>query len=306
MNLENLTTEQREEYYKQVCEAIGLPPELRLLEFIYMDSGDGARQLVLYALRGATDKLREVHKISVTNLQKDEGDGYVAWIATGTNSSGRTEMAVGAAATRGLTGEKLARAVATAQTRAVRRMVLQFCGIGILDESEVSEATTNLSSVATLPAPTIPTTAVSSEAGRIVASVAPEPDTPTRIPTRPFPTSVESRAAEDVAELETIPQFAPVAVTPERMTPEQSKEIREKLFRYRNEILEPAGLMPSSNCGTHTKMELLLRYKFPEITDLKNVSYAQWGAYFTAIDQLLAKHGPEKAVAFINKTIGTA
>lgn len=284
MNLEKLTSEEREEYYQQVCKAIGLPPELRLLEFIYMDSGDGARQLVLYALRGATDKLRDVHKISVTNLQKDEGEGYISWVCTGTNSSGRTEMAVGAAATRGLTGEKLARAVATAQTRAVRRMVLQFCGIGILDESEVSEATTNISSAATLPVPTMPTSAVSSDAGKDVTT--------------------ESRAAEAVAELETIPQSTPVAVTTERMTPEQSKEIREKLFRYRNEILEPAGLMPSSSCGTHIKMELLLRYKFPEITDLKNVSYAQWNAYFTAIDQLLAKHGPEKAVAFINKTIG--
>lgn len=149
MGLDGLTEQQKKEYYEQVCEHFGLPANLNLLEYIYMDSGDGARKLVLWAKKGATDIWRDRHNISVKSLVKDEGDGYVMFTATGENEKGRQEMAVGAAETKGKSGKALSDAVMTSQTRAVRRMTLQFVGGGFLDETEVraESVTTQMTSI---------------------------------------------------------------------------------------------------------------------------------------------------------------
>jgi hypothetical protein len=137
-----------------------------------MDSGDGKRNLVLYAKKGATDLIRANLGISTTKLTKDVGDGYVAWIAEGRDKTGRTEQAVGSASTQGLKGQHLASAVMIAQTRATRRMTLQFVGGGLLDESELNETTADinrapasLASMATLPAPQ-PIVVPNTEAGK--------------------------------------------------------------------------------------------------------------------------------------------
>lgn len=149
--LDNLTEEQKRTYYIQVCESFGLPEELNLLEYIWMDGGDGARKLVLWAKKGATDIWRDRHSISVKSLIKDDGDGYVMFTATGENDKKRQEMAVGAAETKGKNGKQLSDAVMTAQTRAIRRMTLQFVGGGFLDETEVQaqSVTTQLTSIPT-------------------------------------------------------------------------------------------------------------------------------------------------------------
>jgi hypothetical protein len=137
MDISKLNEEQKKKYYEEVCAAVGLDPKLGLLEFIWLDSGDGGRKLVLYALRGATDILRAHHGISITKLTKDVGDGYVSYMAEGTDKKGRTEIAVGASSTKNLSGKSLEIALMTAQTRSLRRLTLQFVGAGLLDESEV-------------------------------------------------------------------------------------------------------------------------------------------------------------------------
>ena len=159
-DLESLTEEQRQEYYLNACEHFQVSPELNLLAFIWLDSGDGKRTLTLYAKKGATDIIRGNLGISTTKLTKDVGDGYIAWIVEGRDRNGRIEQAVGSASTSGLKGEALAKMVMIAQTRATRRMTLQFAGGGILDESEVNTAVTDinrasgsLASLATLPMP---------------------------------------------------------------------------------------------------------------------------------------------------------
>lgn len=174
-DLESLTEAQRQEYYLAACEHYRVPPELNLLAFMYMDAGDGKRNLVLYAKKGATDLMREQHGISTTKIIKDGGPGYVAWIVEGRNAKGRTEMAVGSASIEGLKGQQLANAVMIAHTRANRRLTLQFVGGGLLDESELNETTTDinrantpLSAMATLPAPVQPVVNANTEAGKDV------------------------------------------------------------------------------------------------------------------------------------------
>ena len=352
MNLDKLTEQEREQYYQDVCKAVGLPPELRLLEFILVDGGDGQRKLVLYALKGATEHLRKINGISITNLVKDVGDGYIAWIATGTDKTGRTEMSTGAASTRGVSGEGLAKAVALAQTRAVRRMTLQFIGAGILDESEINEKTTNISSVTTLPTPIMPSVAPSSAPAQVIESVTPtqvnfavsaNADIPqsqrseTRKPgpqrkeikmevveshtsyledyrVTQSPKKVEeSRAHEAMAELETIPHTVPKPPTIEIQSAPfdndviptfrtlTKEEVNQKIFHYRTEVLEPAGLAPSSGMGVFAKIKAAMK-KVTNTDDEKNLE--KWDEFFRWVDEGVANAGAAAVVQTINKEIG--
>lgn len=145
-SLDNLTDEQKTEYKINACEFFGIPAELNLLEFMRLDSGDSGTHLVLYAKKGATDMLRESRGISVDEIKETLGDGFIMFTAKGHDKTGRTDVAVGAADTKGRSGKALSDAIMTAQTRASRRLTLQFVGGGLLDESEVTNTTTNISS----------------------------------------------------------------------------------------------------------------------------------------------------------------
>lgn len=136
-DVEKLDEAGRLEYYLAACEYFGIPPDCHFLEFLWVDSGYGGRKLILYAKKAATDILREKRGINVVEMTKDAGDGYVMFTAKGVDKTGRIDMAVGAASTKGLSGKALIDAIATAQTRATRRLTLQFVGGGLLDESEI-------------------------------------------------------------------------------------------------------------------------------------------------------------------------
>ena len=137
--LDNLSETEKHDYYVNCCAHYGIPAELNLLQFMWLDSNDGTgeKHLVLYAKRGATDLMRGVHGISVDEIKETLGDGFVMFTAKGHDKTGRTDVAVGSANLKGLSGKHLDNALMTAQTRASRRLTLQFVGGGLLDESEV-------------------------------------------------------------------------------------------------------------------------------------------------------------------------
>ena len=143
-SLDNLTDEQKTEYKINACEYFEIPPELSLLEFMWLDSGDAGRHLVLYAKKGATDIMRGNRGICVDSIKETIGDGFIMFTATGHDKTGRVDVAVGAADTKGRSGKGLSDAIMTAQTRATRRLTLQFVGGGLLDESEVQSTTTDI------------------------------------------------------------------------------------------------------------------------------------------------------------------
>lgn len=145
-NLNKFTDEERQAYIASACDYLGIPPEFGLVDLIWMDSGDGAKNLTLYVKRGGTDIIRERLKISVIDLAEANGDGYVGWKAKGRDANGREEMAVGTVSIKNLGGPAVANAVKISQTQALRRMTLQFVGGGFLDESELNEKTTSLAS----------------------------------------------------------------------------------------------------------------------------------------------------------------
>jgi hypothetical protein len=145
-DLEHLGENQKAIYYRDACNFLGIPANLNLLAYIEMVVGDSGRHLVLYAKKGATDLIRQNRGISTTSLEaiKDLVPGQVCFIAVGKDTIGREERAVGTADIDGLRGKALSDAIMIAQTRATRRMTLQFVGGGILDESELPSNSTSL------------------------------------------------------------------------------------------------------------------------------------------------------------------
>lgn len=145
-DLEHLDENQRASYYKDACDLLGIPANLNLLAYISMTVGDTGRHLVLYAKKGATDLIRQNRGISTTALEaiKDLVPGQVCFVAVGRDKENREERAIGTASIEGLRGKDLSDAIMIAQTRATRRMTLQFVGGGVLDESELPSNTTSL------------------------------------------------------------------------------------------------------------------------------------------------------------------
>lgn len=164
-DLGKLSNEAREQYLRDASVYFKLDPNLNALDTIWMPDDRGTNKLVAYARKGTTDILRGIHGIDVMSLVKEDGPGYVAFTATGKDKLGRQEIAMGAHSIAGLMGERHAYAVMTAQTRALRRLTLQFVGGGLLDSSEVNDQTNNAAAKAELagspmvmPAPQVPVT----------------------------------------------------------------------------------------------------------------------------------------------------
>lgn len=136
-NLNDLSVEQRQDYYLAACKYFGVPPELNVLRLTFVDVDNGPANLVLCATKGATDIIRNNLDISVKSLTDKVVNGSYVVTATGENGKGRAEMAFGSFYIEGLKGKNLDNAIMTAQTRALKRMTLQFAGGGLTDESEV-------------------------------------------------------------------------------------------------------------------------------------------------------------------------
>lgn len=131
-DLANLTPEERAKYYTRVCQSVGLNPMTRPFEYITLNG-----KLTLYARKDATDQLRALHKVSVTELTESERDGVCIVTAKVVDAEGRTDAAKGAVTIAGLKGDALANAIMKAETKAKRRATLSLCGLGLLDEIEL-------------------------------------------------------------------------------------------------------------------------------------------------------------------------
>jgi hypothetical protein len=131
-DLSRLSEEERLNYYRAVCESLGLNPLTRPFEYLRL----GGR-LVLYATRAATDQLRQIHGVSI-NIMKQErvGDLYVVHVRARARD-GREDEDVGVVSLAGLSQDDLVNAIMKAITKAKRRVTLSICGLGWLDESEI-------------------------------------------------------------------------------------------------------------------------------------------------------------------------
>jgi hypothetical protein len=131
-DLARLTPEQRAAYYMRLCHTLGLNPLTKPFAYINLSG-----KLVLYALKDATEQLRKLHGVSITEISSTQvGDVFVV-TAKAADRTARTDASTGAVATGNLKGEALANALMKAETKAKRRVTLSICGLGMLDETEV-------------------------------------------------------------------------------------------------------------------------------------------------------------------------
>lgn len=132
-DLDGLKPAERAAYYSRVCESVGLNPMTRPFEYIRLQG-----KLTLYARRDATDQLRRIYGVSVVIVSRERHDDVYVVTARATTPDGRTDESVGAVPLGAIKGEALANALMKAETKAKRRVTLSICGLGWLDESEVS------------------------------------------------------------------------------------------------------------------------------------------------------------------------
>lgn len=131
-DLAQLEPVERVSYYHAVCESVGLNPLTQPFEYIRLNG-----KLTLYARKGCTDQLRQIHKVSIGKMERETSEGVMIVTAHARTLDGREDTDVGAVTIAGLKGEALANAIMKAITKAKRRVTLSICGLGWLDETEI-------------------------------------------------------------------------------------------------------------------------------------------------------------------------
>ncbi len=144
-DLTALSPSQRLRYYKMMCDRLGLNPHSRPFEYLLKRCRlTNTSKLTLYAKKDCTDQLRRINGISTSIVKETYDEEYqilTVW-ARAVDKEGRHEESCGAVCLtdykgQPLKGEARANAIMTADTKARRRVTLCFCGLGILDETEV-------------------------------------------------------------------------------------------------------------------------------------------------------------------------
>lgn len=159
-DLKGLNGDQRAEYCLRLCDSLNLNVLSQPFTYLELDAGKGQTKLILYANKSCTDQLRMLHNISLKIVDRIEKDGVYIVKVQASDSTGRVHEASGAVPIEKedgdwetnqngkrffkgngkfvkLRGEALANALMKCETKATRRATLGFCGLGVLDESEV-------------------------------------------------------------------------------------------------------------------------------------------------------------------------
>jgi hypothetical protein len=131
-DLARLNPEERVNYYRLVCESVGLNPLTKPFEYITLNG-----KLTLYARKDATDQLRNIHQVSVRIVGREVVEGCYVVTAQASFPSGRVDESIGAVPIENLKGENRANAMMKCETKAKRRVTLSACGLGMLDEMEI-------------------------------------------------------------------------------------------------------------------------------------------------------------------------
>src|SRR6267142_889966 len=146
-DLSALTPTDRVDYYKRVCNSLGLNPLTMPFSYILFREGDaGPAKLSLYANKSCTEQLRKIHGVSVVPpLRRAKNGDIVTVEADVRDRTGRTDSASGSVPLFkykndnriDLSGKDLCNAEMKCETKAKRRATLSICGLAFLDESEL-------------------------------------------------------------------------------------------------------------------------------------------------------------------------
>lgn len=131
-DMSGLSSQQKVQYVMNMCDRLGLDPLTQPFKILKLQGKE-----VLYADKGCAQQLCKIYKISteVTKREKIE-DIYIVTVRA-SGADGRFTDEDGAVTIGNSKGDTLANAMMKAVTKAKRRAVLAFCGLGLLDETEV-------------------------------------------------------------------------------------------------------------------------------------------------------------------------
>ena len=140
----SLTLPQRSKFLWGLAKNLGLNPFTKPFDIISVRGQDGRPKMIVYANRTATDQLAQRDKLSVEvkyngPLRMGEELRKDVWVVEVqvSDPNGRSESHVGAVGCENDTGDGMANAIMKASTKAKRRAILSFAGLGFLDELEV-------------------------------------------------------------------------------------------------------------------------------------------------------------------------
>jgi hypothetical protein len=133
-DLSTITPKERIDYYLGVCRSVGLNPLTRPFDYIKLNG-----RTVLYAKRDAGDQLRKIHNVSIEIVDRKIANGLLTIHVRAKMPDGRHDEDVGVVPwPENIQGEAAANLLMKGITKAKRRATLSICGLGILDESEVT------------------------------------------------------------------------------------------------------------------------------------------------------------------------
>src|SRR4030065_587607 len=89
-DLSRLSPAERVNYYKAVCQSIGLNPLTKPFDYITLSG-----KLTLYARKDATDQLRNIYEVSITKLDKELIQNVYTVMAYASTPNGRTDISTG-------------------------------------------------------------------------------------------------------------------------------------------------------------------------------------------------------------------
>lgn len=139
-DLSKLSDAQKVSYYMELCRSLGLNPVTQPFALLKFQGKE-----VLYAKKDATEQLRKIHGISVTDLTGElQHDNTYVVTCKVKDKYGKTDIATGVVSVENLKGESLANAKMKCETKAKRRATLSICGLGMLDESEIQAVDANI------------------------------------------------------------------------------------------------------------------------------------------------------------------
>ena len=130
-DLSKLTADQRVEYYRRVCDSLGLNYWTQPFGYIVLN-----QKLTLYAKKDAADQLRRKHNISIGKPDIRFEDDWIIVTVTAHDGEGREDSDVGVVSRKDMRGD-FGNALMKAVTKAKRRVTLSIVGLGWLDETEV-------------------------------------------------------------------------------------------------------------------------------------------------------------------------
>src|SRR5437899_1925293 len=90
-DLSRLAPQDRVNYYKAVCESVGLNPLTKPFDYLSLNG-----KLVLYANRACSEQLRKVNGVSIEKLERETTEGIYVVTAYAKDKTGRTDSSIGA------------------------------------------------------------------------------------------------------------------------------------------------------------------------------------------------------------------